>query len=69
MATISMPPAEENRILHDAGNKNRMNRASSGDLKAMLAGLKEGLVTRRQLMINATRVIRMARKLTGEGDK
>ena len=42
---------------------------SSGDLKAMLAGLKEGLVTRRQLMINATRVIRMARKLTGEGDK
>lgn len=27
-------PAEENRILHDAGNKNRMNRASSGDLKA-----------------------------------
>ena len=42
---------------------------SSGDLKAMLAGLREGLVTRRQLMINATRVIRMARKLTGEGDK
>ena len=39
----------------------------SGDLKAMLAGLKKGLVTRRQLIINATRVIRMARKLTGEG--
>ena len=27
-------PAEENRILHDAGNKNRMNRASANDLKA-----------------------------------
>ena len=39
----------------------------SGDLKTMLAGLKEGLVTRRQLMDNATRVLRMARKLTGEG--
>ena len=41
----------------------------SGDLKAMLKGLKDGLVTRRQLMINATRVIRMARKLTGEDKK
>ncbi len=38
----------------------------SGDLKAMLAGLREGLVTRRQLAINATRVLRTARKLTGE---
>ena len=32
----------------------------------MLKGLKEGLVTRRQLMINATRVFRMAKKLTEE---
>ncbi len=39
---------------------------SKEDLKEMLSGLKEGLVSRRQLMINATRVIRMARKLTGE---
>ena len=39
-----------------------------GDLKAMLKGLKDGLVTRRQLTVNAARVIRMARKLTG-GDK
>jgi beta-glucosidase len=37
-----------------------------GDLKEMMNGLKEGTVTRQQLMINATRVIRMARKLTGE---
>lgn len=41
----------------------------SGDLKAMLAGLKEGTVTRKQLMINATQVLRMARKLTGEDKK
>ena len=32
-----------------------------GDFKAMLKGLKEGLVTRRQLAINATRVCRMAK--------
>ena len=37
-----------------------------GDLKAMLKGLKEGRVTRRQLAINASRVIRMAKRLTGE---
>ena len=37
------------------------------DLKAMLRGLlKEGLVDRRQLEINATRIARMARKLAGE---
>ena len=41
---------------------------SAGDLKGMLAGLKENRVTRRQLMINATRVIRMARKLTEEAE-
>ncbi len=39
-----------------------------GDLKAMLDGMKNGTVTRQQLMINGTRVFRMARKLTG-GDK
>ena len=37
---------------------------SRGDLKAMLKGLKDGTVTRRQLMINAARVIRMAGMLT-----
>ena len=36
-----------------------------GDLKAMLKGLKEGTVSRRQLMINATRVLRLAKELTG----
>ena len=35
-----------------------------GDLKAMLKGLKDGIVSRRQLMINATRVYRLAKKLT-----
>ncbi|HQE69655.1 MAG TPA: hypothetical protein PK071_00850, partial [Atopobiaceae bacterium] len=35
----------------------------AGDFKAMMAGLKDGLVTRRQLRINATRVYRMAKQL------
>ncbi len=39
---------------------------SRGDLKAMLKGLGAGLVTRRQLMLNATRVIRMAKQLAQE---
>ena len=34
-----------------------------GDLKAMRKGLKTGLVTREQLQINATRIVRMAKKL------
>ena len=37
-----------------------------GDLKAMLDGMKGGTLTRRQLMINATRVFRLAKKLTSE---
>lgn len=37
-----------------------------GDLKAMLDGMKDGTLTRRQLMINATRVFRLAKKLTSE---
>jgi len=47
-----------------AGNDLTMP-GGKGDLKAMLRGLKNGTVTRRQLMINASRVIRMAKKLTG----
>ena len=35
-----------------------------GDLKALLNGLKDGAVTRKQLLINASRVVRMAKKLT-----
>ena len=37
-----------------------------GDLKAMLKGLKDGLVDRKQLQINATRVLRMAKQLTND---
>ncbi len=37
-----------------------------GDLKAMQKGLKNGALIRRRLQINATRVIRMAKKLTEE---
>ncbi len=33
------------------------------DLSALLTGLREGLVTRRQLQINATRVFRTAKQL------
>ena len=34
-----------------------------GDLRAMMKGLRNGLVSRRQLEINAARIIRMAEKL------
>ena len=37
-----------------------------GDLKAMQKGLTEGKLTRRQLAVNASRVYRMAKKLTGK---
>ena len=37
------------------------------DLQAILDGLKEGTVTRQQLTVNATRIFRMAKKLTEEG--
>ena len=40
-----------------------------GDLKALKKGLAEGLVTRRQLEINATRVYRKAVELTGSEEK
>ncbi|MBR0041124.1 MAG: glycoside hydrolase family 3 C-terminal domain-containing protein [Oscillospiraceae bacterium] len=48
-----------------AGNDLTMP-GGKGDFKAMLKGLKDGLVTRRQLEVNATRVCRMAKKLAGE---
>ncbi len=47
-----------------AGNDLTMP-GSMGDYNDMMKGLAEGTVTRRQLMINATRVMRMARKLAG----
>jgi beta-glucosidase len=37
-----------------------------GDLSAMLKGLQAGTVTRRQLQINATRILRMALELAGK---
>ncbi len=37
-----------------------------GDLKAMMRGLKEGTVTRRQLVINGTRVLRLVEELTAK---
>lgn len=40
-----------------------------GDLKAMLEGLKDGTVSRRQLMINATRVYRLAKNLTDSRER
>ncbi len=39
---------------------------SRRDLKAIRKGLADGTVTRLQLQINATRIIRLAKKLTGE---
>ena len=45
-----------------AGNDLTMP-GSSGDLKNMLKGLKAGIVSRKQLEINATRIYRMAKKL------
>ena len=46
-----------------AGNDLTMP-GGAGDYKAMLRGLKDGTVSREQLQINATRVYRMAKKLT-----
>lgn len=39
---------------------------SRSDLKKMLCGLKKGAVTRRRLMINASRVVRLARLLNAD---
>ena len=38
----------------------------AGDLKALLEGLQNGTVSRRQLAVNATRVYRLAKRLTEE---
>ena len=40
-----------------------------GDLNALQKGLEAGTVTRKQLLINASRVIRMAKTLAGEAEK
>ena len=56
-------PAPDAAKIAAAGNDLTMP-GGMGDYKAMMKGLKEGLVTRRQLQLNATRVYRMAKKLT-----
>ena len=40
-----------------------------GDLKAMMDGLKDGTLSRRQLMINGTRVFRLVKKLTKKAEE
>lgn len=54
-------PAPNAAKIAAAGNDLTMP-GSKGDLKAMLKGLREGIVSRRQLEINATRVARLAEK-------
>ncbi len=52
-------------LIAAAGNDLTMP-GGSGDYKAILKGLKEGTVTRKQLQINAGRVLGLAKKLAGE---
>ncbi len=58
-------PAPNAARIAAAGNDLVMP-GGQGDLKAMLKGLKEGLVTRSRLQINATRVLRLAKQLTND---
>ena len=57
-------PAPNTAKTAAAGNDLTMP-GSAGNLKALQKGLKDGLVTRRQLEINAARIVRMAKKLAG----
>jgi beta-glucosidase len=56
-------PAPDAAKTAAAGNDLTMP-GGMGDFKAVMKGLKDGAVTRRQLQINATRVLRIAKKLT-----
>ena len=56
-------PAPNAARIAAAGNDLTMP-GGRGDFKAMMTGLEHGLVTRRRLMINATRVYRTAKLLT-----
>ena len=58
-------PAPNAARIAAAGNDLVMP-GGQGDLKAMLKGIKEGLVTRSRLQINATRVLRLAKQLTND---
>ena len=55
-------PAPNAAKIAAAGN-NLIMPGGPGDLKALKKGLKNGLVTRRQLAINASRVVQMAKRL------
>ena len=61
-------PAPDAAKTAAAGNDLTMP-GGPGDLKAMMKGLKKGLVTRRQLLINATRIARLAEKLAADQSK
>ena len=56
-------PASNAARIAAAGNDLTMP-GSTGDFKALLRGLKDGPVTRRQLELNATRIVRLAKTLT-----
>ena len=56
-------PAPNAARIAAAGNDLTMP-GSTGDFKALLRGLKDGTVTRRQLELNATRIVRLAKTLT-----
>ena len=56
-------PAPNAARIAAAGNDLTMP-GSTGDFKVLLRGLKDGTVTRRQLELNATRIVRLAKTLT-----
>ncbi len=56
-------PAPNAARIAAAGNDLTMP-GGAGDFKALMRGLKNGTVTRGQLMRNATRILRLAKKLT-----
>ena len=58
-------PAVQPRMVAAAGGDLFMP-GCKGDYRDILAGLKEGDLTREQLLVNVSRLYRMARELTGE---
>ena len=58
-------PAVQPRLVAAAGGDIFMP-GCKGDFKDMMKGLRDGSLTREQLQINATRIARMAKALTGK---
>lgn len=58
-------PAVQAKLVAAAGGDVFMP-GGKGDFKSIMKGLSDGSVTRQQLMINATRMYRMAKELTGK---